>query len=267
MVKIEPLRPKNNHGIRILSWLVAVFLLGYGLFSVFTLNHNLGNYLPILIALGILVTPYLLKSDEGDSRVMRALRKAMLAILLLYVLSLIIALGMIWLGGKGNADTKADAIIILGAGLRGDRVSATLALRLDRALEYAHEHPSSIVVVSGGQGPDEWVTEASAMKKYLVARGVAEERVFEEGKSTSTKENFMFSKRILDEIFRDRPYTLVYVTNQFHSFRAGKYAGQVGVDATALPSENYPYTVLSNYMREHLAILWYYIYERWQFKM
>lgn len=250
--------------MRILSWLFAIFLLVYGLFSVFTLNHNLGNYLPILIGVGILTTPYLLKRDEGDSIRVRVLRKALMVVLLFYVFSFVLILGMSWLGEKRATDVNLDAVIVLGAGLRGDKVSATLALRLERALEYIRKHPSAIVVVSGGQGSDEWTTEASAMKKYLVARGVEAHRILEEGKSTSTKENFLFSKKMLDETFAGRSYTSAYVTNQFHSFRAGQYARQVGVDAVGLPAANYPYTVLSNYMREHLALLWYYVYERWQ---
>lgn len=81
------------------------------------------------------------------------------------------------------------------APLRGERVSLTLKLRLDAALEYLEHSPNTAVIVSGGKGDGENISEAEAMKRYLVSHGVDEGRIITEDKSTSTWENFKFSKR------------------------------------------------------------------------
>ena len=84
----------------------------------------------------------------------------------------------------------ADAVVVLGAGVRGDRVSQTLAYRLDAALSYAQDNPDALVIVSGGQGPGENLPEAEAMANYLMAAGLPPDRLVLEDGSTSTEENF-----------------------------------------------------------------------------
>ena len=90
-------------------------------------------------------------------------------------------------------------MIVLGAGLRKDKPSMLLRYRLDKAYEYAVEHPDLLIVTSGGQGRDEWVPEGQAMRDYLIEKGLPADRVLAENKSTSTEENFAFSLDILKE--------------------------------------------------------------------
>ena len=90
-------------------------------------------------------------------------------------------------------------MIVLGAGLRKDKPSMLLRYRLDKAYEYAAEHPDLLIVTSGGQGRDEWIPEGQAMRDYLIEKGLPTDRVLAENKSTSTAENFAFSLDILKE--------------------------------------------------------------------
>ena len=101
----------------------------------------------------------------------------------------------------GFTDTvtyKEDAVIVLGAGLRGENLSLILRNRLDAAVEYYNENPEAVIVVSGGQGPDEDIPEAEAMERYLYEQGVPLNKIIKEDKSTSTEENFKFSKELLE---------------------------------------------------------------------
>ncbi len=93
-------------------------------------------------------------------------------------------------GARDNADGSEKAIIVLGCGIDGERVSPKLARRLDKAIEYFNEHPDKPVIVSGGQGAQEDIPESTAMKRYLVSKGVPDGMIIEESKSTSTFENF-----------------------------------------------------------------------------
>ncbi|MCL1983503.1 MAG: YdcF family protein [Clostridiales bacterium] len=156
-------------------------------------------------------------------------------------------------------DGEKDAIIVLGAGLHGDSVSLTLAKRLDKAIEYYSENPSVLIVVSGGQGRDELVSEAFAMKKYLVQHGVDAGSVLLEDKSTSTEENFRLSKKLLDGWFGGEAYASAYVTNSFHCYRAGKFAERAGMDTDFLPAAT-PFYLLPAYCaRDYLGVAYFFI--------
>ena len=126
---------------------------------------------------------------------------------------------------------------MLGAGLHKDKPSKLLQCRLNKAYDYAAAHPETLVITSGGQGRDEWRPEGDAMRDYLIAKGLPADRVLAESGSTSTEENFAFSLTILREHGFDETTPIVYVSNAFHCYRAGKYAALAGfTKATALPA-------------------------------
>ena len=165
---------------------------------------------------------------------------------------------LLW-GKTDTADCNEDAVIVLGAGLRGDKPSKALASRLNAALEYYQENPDTVIVVSGGQGDDELISEALAMEIYLTERGVPISSIIKEDRSTSTEENFLFSKDILDSRF-DKDYTALYVTNEYHIFRAGLIAKRAGVEnATHISGVSPWYIVIPGAIRECMAIVRFYL--------
>lgn len=158
---------------------------------------------------------------------------------------------------------EPDAVVILGAGLNRDRVSIALAARLNTAILYYQRHPGVIMVASGGQGPNETVTEASAMAKYLEARGVPAKDIIQEARSSNTEENFAFSKDILAGVFGDRHFKILYVTNQFHVYRAGLYAKKASLTAEGLAAPTLPRYLAPNfYAREYFALIKYWLFRR-----
>ena len=136
-------------------------------------------------------------------------------------------------------DDKApgDAVmVLLGCGLsQADGLTPSLVLygRLFAAEAYLKANPNTVCILSGGQGPDENRTEASAMFEYLGARGIAEERLYLEEASTSTKENIQFSKELMAEkglVSGNGNQSLLVVTDGFHQFRAQSIAKDYGFD-------------------------------------
>ena len=99
-----------------------------------------------------------------------------------------------------KTDEPVSAVIVLGAGVNGETPSLTLRTRIDAAAAYLEEHPDVPVVLSGGQGPGEAITEAECMRRALVRRGVDESRLYPEERSTSTQENLRYSRAILEEL-------------------------------------------------------------------
>jgi uncharacterized SAM-binding protein YcdF (DUF218 family) len=162
-------------------------------------------------------------------------------------------------GNCDNVTYTEDAVIVLGAGIRGETPSRTLAERLDVAIEYHKKNPDAVIVVSGGQGYNEDITEALAMERYLLAAGVAADKIIKEERSTSTAENFRYSKELLDEHF-DREYSLAFITNDFHIMRGALSASRCGYDATHAHSPTDFYTILPNTLRECLAFVKYLVF-------
>lgn len=124
-------------------------------------------------------------------------------------------------------DAPDDAVmIVLGCGLSSvDNTSPSLVMnrRLDAAEEYLRENPGTVCILSGGQGPDEKVSEAKAMYDSLVRRGIDESRLYKEERSTSTQENIEFSKElILQNGLADDEDNInaIIVTDGFHQYRA-----------------------------------------------
>jgi uncharacterized SAM-binding protein YcdF (DUF218 family) len=154
--------------------------------------------------------------------------------------------------------TGADFIVVLGAGLKRDGTpTPLLARRLDRALRVRTalsrgDAVAPVIVVSGGKGADERISEARSMFGYLTPRGVSPESVLLEDRSRTTEENLRFSKAIMDSV---RPDTrCVIVTSNFHVFRAAMLARRLGLrgQVTGAPVAGYYWP--SAMLREFAAV-------------
>lgn len=161
----------------------------------------------------------------------------------------------------GEADNSAipvDAVIVLGAGVNGETPSAALWSRIQAAREYLKEHPDVPVVLSGGQGPGEEISEAEAMYRAMRNGSEAEDaRYLLEERSTSTAENFAYSKELLAARGID-PDTavLAVVTNDFHCFRTHLIARRAGLRTIDVPAELPWWWLTANYyVRESFALV------------
>lgn len=154
--------------------------------------------------------------------------------------------------GKQIPDGNVDYMIILGARVNGSRITNSLRHRLDVGAKYLMDNTNTLVIVSGGKGPGEDITEASAMKEYLLRQGIEEKRILLEERSTSTNENIIFSKEIMQE---NNP-RVVIVTNEFHIYRSLKIAKNKGLKkAQGLGAPCDKVLMISYYVREAFAII------------
>lgn len=177
-----------------------------------------------------------------------AARKALLLPVAVFVVTeLRIVMGMVPRGQK-----EYDYLIILGAHVEGRKITDSLYRRLNKALIYLKAHPGTRAVVSGGQGAGEDVTEAQAMKDYLIAQGIASYRIIKEEASTTTQENLKFSKRYMNCGEAD----VGIVSNNFHLYRACAYARRLGYGHPyPLAASCHP-ALLVNYMVRECFAVW-----------
>jgi uncharacterized SAM-binding protein YcdF (DUF218 family) len=153
-----------------------------------------------------------------------------------------------------------DFIIVHGAGLIGGlTVTPLLANRLDKAIEvYERGERKARFIVSGGQGADEKVSEAHAMREYLLQQGIPDEKIIMEDKSTTTYENMRNSKVIIDELSANEGIEKAYcifVTNAYHVFRTSTYARKVGLNAEGVGCKTAAYYLPNAFIREYVAVM------------
>ena len=110
------------------------------------------------------------------------------------VVALAVLCVLVFLGAASSDKKNLDYVIVLGARVKEHTVSNSLKKRLDKAIEYAQENPDTILVLSGGRGPGEDVSEAEVMRQYLEYNGVRPEQLLIEDRSVSTVENIAYSK-------------------------------------------------------------------------
>ena len=179
-----------------------------------------------------------------------------------------------------------DYIIIHGAGLNGPRPTPLLAGRIDKALElWNKQHQHGKFVVSGGQGADEIVSEAQAMRDYLLEKDVPLDAILMEDKSTTTWENIKYSIGVINNDRTEAAsaisvdanssrgsyaastisadFTTAVVTSDFHVFRCAEYAHNLGLKADGIGSHTKGWYWPTAFIREFIAItkahLWPYL--------
>ena len=150
-----------------------------------------------------------------------------------------------------KAEIGLDFIIILGAQVKGTRISKTLLKRLDTAEAYLRENTKTIAIVSGGKGEKEAISEADAMSDYLIGRGISGNRIMKEDKSKNTFENILYCKT-----FIKTNSSVAIVTNGFHLFRSISIAKKQGINQVqglAAPTDRI--LAVNYYTREAVGVL------------
>lgn len=141
--------------------------------------------------------------------------------------------------------------IILGAKVNGTTPSLALRYRLDAALDYARQYPHVTLVLSGGQGPDEGISEAEAMHNYLTANGFPEARMILEDQSTSTYNNLENTKKLIPQNVTG----ITLITSDYHVARAGILAKKAGYEWDTIPAKTPKVIEAKVRFRERLALL------------
>lgn len=149
---------------------------------------------------------------------------------------------------------RFDTIIVHGCALLdGDRVSRILSNRLDKALElFRRSKKRALIVVSGGQGDDETISEAEAMQRYLLEKDVPEEQILTERFSRSTEDNLRFSKQLLEE--HGGGGRIALVTSNYHVYRCILLARELGIRCVGIGAKVAWYYWPSAVIREFAAV-------------
>lgn len=243
-----------------LKWILIALLVLAGLFLIFAMTGHSTLGL-VLLGSALVIFCYTLLGWLSDSNrePARLLRTALTSLLCLGVLAAGVTEFFILRASRGQPDRVCPYMIVLGAKVNGTRPSLSLNNRIDAAYDYLTEHPHVIAVLSGGQGPDEGISEAQCMFDQLTQRGIDPQRLLLEDKSTSTWENLTFSLDILEETTGHRPEAVGLLSSEYHLFRASLQARDCGTEAVGIPAATSWLSLRLNYFLREIAGVWHYI--------
>ncbi|MFF0344523.1 YdcF family protein [Kribbella sp. NPDC004875] len=237
---------------------LAIFLVVNGVTMLRRERRRLSNLLSLLVGLGLIgfvVFSVLVQTIGWEP--LAAVRSVLLGVLTYISFLFFCFLVYAFVYSRIRSSRKVDFVVVLGSGLIGSRVPRLLASRLDRAQQVyeraLRKGRSPRIITSGGQGPNEDLPESHAMAAYLVERGVPDDQILREDKSTTTWENLTFSRDLMVQL---RPeYRCLIVTNNFHAFRAALTARKAKINGQVVGSPTAAYYWPTATIREFVAIL------------
>lgn len=237
--------------------LILIFLgiasLIYFFCIAFFVGHGTNFYfIWLFLGAGLLAFALMQKKGFFAEHVPLFARRLFLFLVVLAGAVFLVVEGCIVSGFSQKGEPRLDYLVVLGAQMKRSGPSRALQYRLDEAIRYLEENPDTQVIVSGGQGPDEHVTEAQGMYDYLVEKGIDKSRILKEDRSVNTFQNLSFSAQYLD---REQDAVGV-VTNNFHVFRAVRTAKKAGYrNVCGIAAKGEPFLQWNNMMREFFGVV------------
>ena len=152
-----------------------------------------------------------------------------------------------------------DCIVILGCWFRKDgTLPPLLRGRVDRALSFwktqkQQTGKEAVFIPSGGQGANETMPEAEAMRRYLAKQGIPDSLIYPEAKSRNTYQNMAFSKQIADSV--SPRGKIIFATTNYHVFRSGVWANLAGLSAEGIGGKTKWWFWPNAFMRECVGLL------------
>ncbi len=165
---------------------------------------------------------------------------------------LLVVLGSFVIKGMTTQEPESlDYVIVLGTQVKGSTPSRALRRRMVKAIDAAQTYPQAALILSGGKGKGENISEAECMREYLTENGVDEGRIILEDQSTTTQENLIFSDRLTGCSKK----SCGIISNDFHICRALLLARKLGYqDAYGLPGQGDSLMELHYIVRESVGI-------------
>ena len=153
---------------------------------------------------------------------------------------------------------EETTVVVLGCRVKNKKPSLALKERLDKTYQYLNENPKLQCILSGGQGANEEISEAKCMYQYLVSKGIDPHRLYQEDKSTSTRENILFSYQLIKKENLSKEITII--TNEFHEYRAQTIARRLNIKSYAISAHTAWWLFPTYFVREIFGIVYEFIF-------
>lgn len=233
--------------MQIIFIVLAVLMLITFAAPIFHKVFNFGNAIGIFSGAALLTLGVLWQKFEPNVQLY-------LSIFICFVLLvMVVFMSSVYNAGRSNASNQG-VIIVLGCRVKGDKPSRALLGRADAAYRYLVANPGAVAILSGGQGKDEDISEAECIRRILYDRGILNNRLILEDKSTTTDENIRFSLELMKKLGLDTE-TAAIATSEYHQKRAQVICAGYGIDATAQSARTMPILLPTFLLREVFGLI------------
>lgn len=232
--------------------LLGIIFIGYFICIAFFVGHGTNFFfIWLFLGIGAITMAVLMKKGIWSEHLPRWIRRIFTVLVCVGGIVFIVVESCIISGFSQKGPDGLDYLVVLGAQMKTSGPSKALQYRLDEAIRYLEENPDTQVIVSGGQGPDEPISEAQGMYDYLVEKGISSERILMEDQSKNTFQNLTFSEKYLNK----EKDAVGVVSNNFHVFRATKIARKAGYQKVyGIAAKGEPFLQYNNMMREFFGV-------------
>lgn len=232
--------------------LAGMISIAYFICIAFFVGHGTNFYfIWLFLGIGAVMLAVLLKKGIWAAHIPLWFKRIFVTLACLGGILFLVVEGCIISGFSRKGPVGLDYLVVLGAQMKASGPSKALGYRLDEAIRYLEENPDTQVIVSGGQGADEHISEAQGMQDYLVEKGIAPERIIMEDQSKNTFQNLTFSAEYLNR----GEDAVGVVSNNFHVFRATKIAEKAGYEKVyGIAAKGEPFLQFNNMMREFFGV-------------
>lgn len=159
-------------------------------------------------------------------RILKYCFKFLLVILVIIIISWFCLVGIIYYNAKIDDAQKADAIVVLGASQWGGRPSPVFQSRLDQAYKLYENDLANKIILTGGVGQGEKISEAMAGKSFLINKGIKEENIYIEEKSKTSWQSLNGANKILKE---QNLQSVILISDGFHMMRLRQMAKDLDI--------------------------------------
>lgn len=256
------MKQKKGLFVRGLLFLVAIIcFVWFFLPLMLSVQLNIGNATGMTVTVALLFYALFMPNIHGMVRKWKQEKKWLyfsLFGILFFITALVVleSICMIWAATK-TPEPKAT-VVVLGCRVYGERASLSLQERLEAAYEYLLKQEDAVCILSGGQGEGENISEAECMYRYLVAKGIAPERLYKEESSTNTRENLLYARQLIEE--QGLCDKIAIATSEYHQYRAGQIAKSLDLEYGAVSGHTVFWLFPTYYVRELYAILYEWIF-------
>lgn len=233
--------------------ILGILSIVYFLCVAFFVGHGTNFYfIWLFLGVGAIALSALLRKGIWQRCLPLWFRRIFVVTVCVSGLLFVIVEGLIISGFSQKGQPGLDYLVVLGAQMKANGPSKALRYRLDKACEYLEENEGTRVIVSGGQGRDERISEAQGMYDYLTGKGIEKDRIIMEDESKNTFQNLTFSAEFLDK----ETDLVGVVSNNFHIFRAVKIAKKAGYqNVCGIAAKGEPFLQINNMAREFLGVM------------
>lgn len=187
------------------------------------------------------------------------MKRFLCLILAIVLIAMAITGGLILSTWSGRGEPESEYLIVLGTKVNGTEPSPMLRQRLDAAVAYLNTYPDAKAIVTGGYGDEENLSEAECMYNYLTAAGVAPDRIQQEDRASNTIENLRNTLALLETETGTKPTHVTILSSEFHLYRAGLMARDLGLEASLIPAKTEPFSLLAQYFLREIFAIWSYV--------